>query len=48
MIGASRAFCMVPSEWYPLPPSCKCKREREREKQSIVVVFFSISNVFRR
>ncbi|CAF3959284.1 unnamed protein product, partial [Rotaria sp. Silwood2] len=20
MIGASRAFCMVPSEWYPLPP----------------------------
>ncbi len=25
MIGASRAFCMVPSEWYPLPPICKCK-----------------------
>ncbi|CAF3838702.1 unnamed protein product [Adineta steineri] len=23
MIGASRAFCMVPSEWYPLPPICK-------------------------
>ncbi|UJR26649.1 hypothetical protein I4U23_007966 [Adineta vaga] len=23
MIGASRAFCMVPSEWYPLPPKCK-------------------------
>jgi hypothetical protein len=25
MIGASRAFCMVPSEWYPLPPICKCE-----------------------
>ena len=25
MIGASRAICMVPSEWYPLPPTCKCK-----------------------
>ena len=27
MIGASRAFCMVPSEWYPLPPTCKCKKK---------------------
>ncbi len=25
MIGASRAFCMVPSEWYPSPPICKCE-----------------------
>jgi hypothetical protein len=25
MIGANRAFCMVPSEWYPLPPICKCE-----------------------
>ncbi|UJR22438.1 hypothetical protein I4U23_025498 [Adineta vaga] len=23
MMGASRAYCMVPSEWYPLPPVCK-------------------------
>ncbi|CAF3600564.1 unnamed protein product [Rotaria sp. Silwood1] len=32
MIGASRAFCMVPSEWYPLPPICKynpCSSECE-------------------
>jgi hypothetical protein len=28
MIGASRAFCMVPSEWYPLPPMCKCKKKK--------------------
>ena len=28
MIGASRAFCMVPSEWYPLPPTCKCKKNK--------------------
>jgi hypothetical protein len=35
MIGASRAFCMVPSEWYPLPPMCKCKKrliEIDKEK----------------
>lgn len=25
MVGANRAFCMVSSEWYPLPPTCKCK-----------------------
>jgi hypothetical protein len=25
MIGAHRAYCTVPSEWYPLPPICKCK-----------------------
>jgi hypothetical protein len=25
MIGANRAFCMVPSEWFPLPPICKCE-----------------------
>ncbi|CAF4456676.1 unnamed protein product [Rotaria sp. Silwood2] len=25
MIGINRAYCMVPSEWYPLPPICKCK-----------------------
>ncbi|CAF3278069.1 unnamed protein product [Rotaria sp. Silwood2] len=23
MIGINRAYCMVPSEWYPLPPICK-------------------------
>ncbi|CAF3652114.1 unnamed protein product [Rotaria sp. Silwood1] len=23
MIGANRIYCMVPSEWYPLPPICK-------------------------
>ncbi|CAF1017076.1 unnamed protein product [Adineta steineri] len=23
LVGVSRAYCMVPSEWYPLPPICK-------------------------
>ena len=25
MTGASRAYCMVSSEWYPTPPICKCE-----------------------
>ncbi len=42
MIGASRAFCMVPSEWYPLPPICKCKRKKCL--LNLIKIYFIIDN----
>jgi hypothetical protein len=44
MLGSSRAFCMVPSEWYPLPPICKCEMNLSAVNDHIQNVILFIDN----